>query len=187
MVGLPRPGSGQAGYVSPSPTLAAPSSGRLLPAARGSPGRGRRRRPRPPLTPAPLAPHTARSSRAPCVRRPSAGGWSCGCTWCPTRGRCPTRSGSACPLGRGPGRPPTQPFTWDGVRCLPLASLTEPGLPYPSRAPRPLARPRPSGPWLLSMEAVAPGPPPRVLPIRTGSLPASQAGPCPRVPPIAHG
>lgn len=121
--GLQQSGSGQAGYVSPSPTLAAPSSGRLRPAASGSPGRGRRRRQRPPLTPALLAPHTARSSRAPCARRPSAGGWSCGCTWCPTRGRCPTRSGSTCPWGLGPRGspriPPTEPFPWGGVRRPP--------------------------------------------------------------------
>lgn len=137
MVGLLWPGTGQAGYVLPSPTLAAPSSGRLLPAASGSPGRGRRRGQRPPLMPALLAPHTARSSRAPCVRRPSAGGRSCGCTWCPTRGRCPTRSGAACP--RDPSRrarslpgvvagasysaqplPPTQcpPHFWVGPEAL---------------------------------------------------------------------
>lgn len=44
-----------------------------------------------------------------------------------------------------------------------------------------------SGPLLLSVEAVARGPPPRVLRIRTGSLLASQAGPCPQVPPVAQG
>lgn len=62
---------------------------------------------------APLAPHTARSSRALCARRPSAGGWSCECTRCPTQGRCPTRSGLACPQGRGlrdsPRTPPESP------------------------------------------------------------------------------
>lgn len=82
--------------------------------------------------PAPLAPHTARSSRAPCVRRPSAGGWSCGCTWCPTRGRCPTRSGSACPQGRGPRGSPRIP----PPGCLPLAaSRSPPSLPIQGPIP----------------------------------------------------
>nr|KAF6445640.1 zinc finger and BTB domain containing 48 [Molossus molossus] len=106
---------------------AAPSSGRLLPAASGSPGRGRRRGQRPSLMPALLAPHTARSSRAPCVRRPSAGGWSCGCTWCPTQGRCPTRSGSACLRGRGPrGSPrilPTEPLYLGWCQAPPSCQL----------------------------------------------------------------
>lgn len=85
--------SGQAGYMSPSPTLAPPTPGRL-PSSERKPGRGCRSRQTPPLMPALPAPRTARSSHAPCARRPSAGGWSCGCTWCRTRGRCPTRSGS---------------------------------------------------------------------------------------------
>lgn len=38
--GFEQSGSGQADYVLPSPTLAAPSLGRLLPAVSGSPGRG---------------------------------------------------------------------------------------------------------------------------------------------------
>lgn len=79
--------------------------------------------------PALLAPHTARSSRAPCARRPSAGGWSCGSTWCPTPERCPTRSGLACPQGGGqrgsPRIPPAKLHTWDDVRCLLLASGQE--------------------------------------------------------------
>ena len=86
----------------PSPTLASPPSpGRLFPAASGSPGRGCCHRQRPPLMPALLAPHTARSSHALCARRHSAEGWSCGCTWCLTQGRCPTRSGLACLQGQG--------------------------------------------------------------------------------------
>ena len=80
-----------------SPHSAPTPSGRLLPAVSGSPAEAL-----PPLMPAPLAPHTARSSHAPCARRHSAGEWSCGCTWCPTRERCPTRSGSACPQGWWP-------------------------------------------------------------------------------------
>lgn len=85
-----------------------------------------------PLMPTPLAPHTARSSRAPCARRHSAGEWSCGCTWCPTRERCPTRSGSACPQGwrpRGGPRisiPPVSPTLHVG-RCWGLPSLPAQG------------------------------------------------------------
>ncbi|XP_013359707.1 PREDICTED: zinc finger and BTB domain-containing protein 48 isoform X2 [Chinchilla lanigera] len=70
-----------------------------FPAASGNPGRGCCSRQKPPLMPALPAPRTARSSRAPCARRPSAGGRSCGCTWCPTQGRCPTRL-----PGNDPGR-----------------------------------------------------------------------------------
>lgn len=130
--------------------------------------------------PALLAPHTARSSRAPCVRRPSAGGWSCGCTWCPTQGRCPTRSGSACLQGRGPRGsprvPPTEPFPWDGVRRLPLANVKEPSLPCPT--PSGWAA-DPFGPLLLPMEgrlSMAWGPSQCVL------HPASPAGLCLLVP-----
>lgn len=62
---LPQPGmgglqssgrAGQAGHVLPSPTLASPPSGRLLPAASGSPGRGCRRRQRPPPDAGPACP-----------------------------------------------------------------------------------------------------------------------------------
>ena len=52
----PRSGSGQAGHVLPSPTLAIPPSGRLFPAASGSPGRGCRRRQRPPPDAGPACP-----------------------------------------------------------------------------------------------------------------------------------
>jgi hypothetical protein len=117
----------------PSPTLASPAPGRLFPAASGNPSRGCCCRQRPPLMLALLAPHTARSSRALCARRPFAGEWSCGCTWCPTQGRCPTRSGSACPqdcglgygVGGSPCIPPVEPFAWGSVRSLSLNGCQE--------------------------------------------------------------
>ena len=93
----------------PSAPPPSPRPGQTLPGSEWKPQSRLSSRQRPPLTLAPLAPHTARSSRAPCARRHSAGGWSCGCTWCPTRGRCPTRSGSACPQGWGPRGGPRVP------------------------------------------------------------------------------
>lgn len=103
----------------PSPTPAPPAPGRHSPAACGSPCGGCRRGQRPSLMLALLAPHTARSSHAPYARRPSGGGWSCGCTWCLTQGRCPTRSG---PLVPGPwaGGGGAQLFAWGGTWDLSL-------------------------------------------------------------------